>query len=103
MYEAQLEDNRGIPYKGKEKHFPKQIEQDAKFTIIMREIAAGTTYYALVEKLCNEWGLSKSTVKGCITDAIRFMRDEETKEKVNNPYNPVIRVYKGKHLYIKGY
>ena len=32
-----------------------------------------------------------------------FVRNKETKEKVNNPYNPVIRVYKGKHLYIKGY
>lgn len=32
-----------------------------------------------------------------------FVRNKETKEKVNNPYNPVIRVYKGRHLYIKGY
>lgn len=43
-------------------------------------MASGMSYISMVNKFTEEWGLGRKTVELAISDAIKWMRDEETKQ-----------------------
>lgn len=61
----------------KEKEY---LATEAKRHLIISEIAKGTRYTDIVKKFVDEWGLSRKTIEMAVDDAIKFMRDESTKD-----------------------
>lgn len=58
------------------------MKKEARQHLILEAIAKGYRYNALVEKFTKEWGLARTTVEAAINDALRFMRNEATKENL---------------------
>lgn len=61
-----------------EKIVPLKIE--ARRNLILSAIAGGMSYMNMVQKFTDEWGLGRKTVELAISDAIKWMRDDETKQ-----------------------
>lgn len=61
----------------KEKEY---LATEAKRHLIISEIAKGARYTDIVKKFVDEWGLSRKTIEMAVDDAIKFMRDESTKD-----------------------
>lgn len=61
----------------KEKEY---LATEAKRHLIITEIAKGTRYTDIVKKYMDEWGLSRKTVEMAVDEAIKFMREESTKD-----------------------
>ena len=52
----------------------------ARRNLILQAMASGMGYITMVNKFMEEWGLSRVTVELAISDTLKFLRSEETKE-----------------------
>jgi len=58
----------------------KELNSDARRYLIISDIAKGMRYSDIVRKYAEAWDLSCRTVEMIVDDAIKFMRDESTKD-----------------------
>ena len=78
-----ISDKRGIDgTERKYKAFPEQVSMEAKTLLIMQDIAKGETYNTISKKYAKEWGLSETTIRNTITEVLKYMRSEETKQNI---------------------
>lgn len=52
----------------------------AKRHLILEAIAKGDTYMSIVRRFAKEWNLSERTVQMIVEDAIKYMKQDSTKE-----------------------
>lgn len=58
------------------------MKLDARRTLILTEVAKGTRYTDMVEKFSNEWNLAKSTTVELISETLKYMRSQATKDNL---------------------
>lgn len=56
------------------------LKIEARRNLILQAIAGGDSYMSMVRKFTEEWGLGRKTIELAISDAIKWIRDEETKQ-----------------------
>jgi hypothetical protein len=58
------------------------MKLDARRTLILTEVAKGTRYTDMVEKFSKEWNLAKSTTVELISETLKYMRSQATKDNL---------------------
>lgn len=56
------------------------LKGEAKRHLVIEAIAKGERFISIVQRFSKEWNLSEKTIRLIISDAISYMKSDETKE-----------------------